>query len=402
MKKVLIVTLLFTSILFAFNNQKVKYYTIEDNGIKATIEYPNTITAGKKFKIKVSMYNYYSYARMGGFTLSFPQIRHMNGRVYGGTFDQITSYGPPDKIYSGIKKKNIVSKYFMTEGWEYKWKKNVKKTFIIELQVPSGLNSLDINARGILIVGKNKRNSKEIIVPISSNAYDQQGYAVKRLTIPIINSKRNSTKKQSSRKKIEEKRDFIGTGFFVDNTYLLTNNHVVKGCKSIELIRDEYKSNAKIKAYDVINDLAILKADISNASSLQFRGGKGIRIGNDIIVIGYPLGYLLGSGIKLTTGNVSALTGLINDTTNLQLTAPVQPGNSGGPLLDKGGNVVGIVVARLKNEQNVNLAIKANVAQMFLDIHEVDYKVDKSGLKKEVADIADEAKKSIVQVICHQ
>ncbi|WP_052746029.1 trypsin-like peptidase domain-containing protein [Sulfurovum lithotrophicum] len=202
--------------------------------------------------------------------------------------------------------------------------------------------------------------------------------------------------------KTESSQRYIGTGFFVDKFTVLTNNHVVKNCKGIELIRMGYRSTAKIKAKDSINDLAILEADKANSSFLNFRAGQGIRIGDDIVVIGYPLGYLLGSGIKVTTGNVSALTGLVNDTTNMQLTAPVQPGNSGGALLDKSGNVVGVVVARLKREQNVNLAIKSNVAQMFLDINNINYGVSMSKDKKDVADIADEAKDGIVKVICYQ
>jgi len=209
-------------------------------------------------------------------------------------------------------------------------------------------------------------------------------------------------KKKSEDKKTNASQGYTGTGFFVDKSTVLTNNHVVKNCKSIELVRKGYKSTAKINAQDSINDLAILEAAKTNSSSLNFRAGKGIRIGNDIIVIGYPLGYILGSGIKLTTGNVSALTGLINDTTRMQLTAPVQPGNSGGALLDTSGNVVGVVVAQLKKGQNVNLAIKSNVAQMFLDINNVDYGVAMSKEKRDVADIADEAKESIVQVICYQ
>ena len=203
-------------------------------------------------------------------------------------------------------------------------------------------------------------------------------------------------------KKVESSDIYTGTGFFVDKSTVLTNHHVIKNCNRIELIRKGYKSTAKVKAKDSINDLAILEADKVNNSSLNFRAGKGIRIGDDIIVIGYPLGELLGSGIKLTTGNVSALTGLINDTTTMQLTAPVQPGNSGGALLDSSGNVVGVIVARLKKEQNVNLAIKANVAQMFLDINNIDYGASMSKDKKDVADIADDAKGSIVQVVCYQ
>jgi len=126
-------------------------------------------------------------------------------------------------------------------------------------------------------------------------------------------------------KKVESSQRYTGTGFFVDKSTVLTNNHVVKNCNRIELVRKGYKTTARIKAKDSVNDLALLEADKKNGSSLSFRAGKGIRIGDDIIVIGYPLGELLGSGIKLTTGNISALTGLINDTTSMQLTAPVQP-----------------------------------------------------------------------------
>ncbi len=214
--------------------------------------------------------------------------------------------------------------------------------------------------------------------------------------------KNKEIESQPASKNTKSLQRYTGTGFFVDKSTVLTNHHVVKNCKSIELIRSGYTSAAKIKAKDSVNDLVILEADKTNNSSLKFRAGKGIRIGDNIIVIGYPLGELLGSGIKVTTGNVSALTGLINDTTSMQLTAPVQPGNSGGALLDSSGNVVGVIVARLKKEQNVNLAIKANVAQMFLDINSVDYGVSMSKDKKDVADIADEVKGSIVQVVCYQ
>ena len=217
---------------------------------------------------------------------------------------------------------------------------------------------------------------------------------------PLDKTKQLDTNLKINKSKSEQ--SFTGTGFFVDKSTVLTNSHVVKNCNRIELVRKGYKSIAKIKAKDSMNDLAILKADTINSTALHFRAGKGIRIGEDVVVIGYPLGELLGSGIKVTTGNVSALTGLINDTTSMQLTAPVQPGNSGGPLFDKSGNVVGVIVARLKKEQNVNLAIKANVAQMFLDINNIDYGASMSKDKKDVADIADDTKDSIVQVVCYQ
>lgn len=124
--------------------------------------------------------------------------------------------------------------------------------------------------------------------------------------------------------------------------------------------------------------------------------------------MGYPLGNLLGNNIKLTIGNISSLTGLMNDSTKLQLTAPVQHGNSGGPLLDKNGKLLGVIYGGLNNDvaQNVNLAIKANIVKIFLDTNEIRY-YDSDNLKsskkeKDVSDIADDVKQDIVQVICEE
>ena len=114
------------------------------------------------------------------------------------------------------------------------------------------------------------------------------------------------------------------------------------------------------------------------------------------------MGVLLGNRVKLTTGNVSSTTGLLNNTTKTQLTAAIQPGSSGGPLLDNTGDVVGIIYAKVKKNiaDNVSLAIKENVIQMFLDVHEVEYFLDENRTKKEVVDIAQDAKKAVVQIIC--
>ncbi len=252
------------------------------------------------------------------------------------------------------------------------------------------------------LAASNGRNVTEMINKLESIMTPNQIAIAQNYNPLEEESGKNQNGKQTNTPQIS-----TGTGFFINSSIVLTNHHVIKECKNIELIHKGYSAKASIIADDSRNDLAILKASKENTNSLRFRAGKGIRIGEEVIVLGYPLGKLLGSSIKLTTGDVSSLNGLVDDTTNMQITAPVQPGNSGGPLLDKAGNIVGVIYSRLdktptgRSVQNVNLAIKSYIAQMFLDTNNIDYSVDISKGKKDVADIVEETKESIVQVVCH-
>jgi S1-C subfamily serine protease len=127
-------------------------------------------------------------------------------------------------------------------------------------------------------------------------------------------------------------------------------------------------------------------------------------------VYGFPLTGALAAGGNFTTGNVTALAGLADDSRFLQISAPVQPGNSGGPLLDRNGTVVGIVVAKLNAleiasatgdiPQNVNFAIKASVAAAFLDAQSVAHAENAGVGALSTPDIAERAKSFTVQVVC--
>ena len=133
--------------------------------------------------------------------------------------------------------------------------------------------------------------------------------------------------------------------------------------------------------------------------------------GEQSIALGYPFSSTLGSELKVTSGNIAALTGIRNNIAKLQLTSPVQPGNSGGPLLDDNGNVIGIIVSRLEKSkeitgnrtaQNVNFAIKTNMAKIFMDLNMIDYQVRKANGLMPVSQIVAEAKEATVQVICKE
>lgn len=169
-----------------------------------------------------------------------------------------------------------------------------------------------------------------------------------------------------------------GTGFAVTSDgWILTNAHVVDGCRRMEV---NGLGDAADSRVDVTNDLALLKVPVKKPlSPLTFRRAP-TRLGEDIIAIGFPLAGLLSDSIKVTTGNVSALAGLHNDTRHLQISTPIQPGNSGGPVIDRDGYLVGITTATLSKEaadkigvpaQNVNFAIRASVADLFMQSQSV-------------------------------
>jgi uncharacterized protein len=156
--------------------------------------------------------------------------------------------------------------------------------------------------------------------------------------------------------------------------------------------------------------LAVVRAREANIEPLRFRDGAGIRPGDGIVVLGFPYSGLLSTNPQVTTGGVSALSGIGDDIRFLQLTAPVQPGNSGGPLLDLSGNVVGVVSARINElavakltgslPQNINFAIKSAIVRTFLDAHQIEYETAQSTTKVEAADVAENATKSTVLLVC--
>ena len=163
-------------------------------------------------------------------------------------------------------------------------------------------------------------------------------------------------------------------------------------------------------ARDGRNDLALLATDLQPLNVASWR--PLIRQGEDIVVYGFPLPGVLAAGGNVAEGIVTALAGLGNDSRYMQISAPVQPGNSGGPLFDRNGNVVGIVVAKLDAlkvaaaigdiPQNINFAIKASVATAFLDAQRVSHaeKADNPALS--TPDIAERAKALTMQVVCVQ
>ena len=169
-----------------------------------------------------------------------------------------------------------------------------------------------------------------------------------------------------------------GTGWFTTTGHIVTCYHVVKGRANISYaFENGIKNKARVVFKDVINDIAILKSVENQKLPKGLPVARRTSIGTQVFTLGFPHVDLLGKSPKLTNGIISATTGLQDDPRVLQISVPVQPGNSGGPLLNMRGEVVGIVVGGLNAAkvfswtgnlpQNVNYAIKSSYIFPLLD-----------------------------------
>lgn len=202
--------------------------------------------------------------------------------------------------------------------------------------------------------------------------------------------------------------DSTGSGVAVSSTAILTNAHVIADCKHIAVRQGSSLSPAQTIAMDERIDLALLATQRTLLSQAKLR--TSAMLGEDIMVAGYPLAGLLGSDLIVTGGQVNSLAGLGNDPTLLQISAPVQPGNSGGPIVDRYGLVVGIVVSKLNVSrvekitgdvaQNINFAIKPELVRLFLDANSVKYLTGQAGTRLEGTELAQIARGFTFQVLC--
>jgi S1-C subfamily serine protease len=203
-----------------------------------------------------------------------------------------------------------------------------------------------------------------------------------------------------------------GSGFVVSRQgHLLTNNHVVAGCALVEI---GGVGAAAVVSRDSGNDLALIQAKTQSGLELSplKQRSKPTRLGEEVIALGYPLRGVLGDGLNVTTGTISALSGVGNDSTLLQFTAAIQPGNSGGPLVDRAGAIVGVVASKFSDTialkvakfvpQGVNFAIRREVASAFLESQGISLESMDGDTYVSVADVAQQARKSVLPIICRK
>jgi uncharacterized protein len=206
----------------------------------------------------------------------------------------------------------------------------------------------------------------------------------------------------------------IGAGIIVSPEGLvLTNHHLVQSCTSITVL-DEGPERAKATVVDsdIANDLALLRAERAFPTVASFRRGTSLQAGEAVTVVGFPLASVLGFEPNVTFGYVSATGGPRGDASRFQISAPIHKGNSGGPILDQGGQVIGIVTAKLDAlavqkrtgdlPQNISFGVRGEVAQTFLARHAAAFRSGAAGPKIENTEVAAIGRAITVLVACRK
>ena len=228
------------------------------------------------------------------------------------------------------------------------------------------------------------------------------------------------------------KRGTTGSGFFISKLgHIVTNEHVIRSCANVT-VGDTAKKQVTVTVIetDKRNDLALLKISSAKLASADTKSlirklgievvplasegllrSEDVELGERIMAAGYPYGEIFSDTIKVTTGVVSATRGLGDDTGQFQIDAAVQPGNSGGPIYDENGNIVGVVVAQLDKlkfakaigslPENVNFGIKASTVRQFLTASGLPTKWSNRSRNMSTKDLAKIAKNQTVMVVCN-
>lgn len=203
-----------------------------------------------------------------------------------------------------------------------------------------------------------------------------------------------------------------GTGFFVtEDGYLVTNFHVVSGAGSCMVRTRLGKFPARVVKSDERNDLALLKV-IGNFAALPIGNSAAAKLGDPVFTIGFPNTDVQGIEPKLTRGDINSMAGIKDDPRHFQISVPVQPGNSGGPLVDAGGSVVGVVTMRLGDwrtlkltgalPQNVNYAVKsAHIRALVEAVPEAAKKLKTAGPARKFEEIVKQVEDAVGIVLSY-
>jgi S1-C subfamily serine protease len=267
---------------------------------------------------------------------------------------------------------------------------------------------------GLLAAAKgNEAAKKNIVMAESRMTRDEiaQGQKLARDFTP--NEMASSAADSSSVDTAEARPNSAGTGFFItEDGFLVTNAHVAAYGAQVRLLTQDGVAPAKVIKVDSNNDLALLKAQ-GRFAALPVETSRAVKLGDSVATIGFPNIGMQGFAPKFARGEIASLAGSEDDPRFFQISVPLQPGNSGGALVDEHGNVIGIVSAKLSAAaalratgelpENVNYAVKSSFLLGFLEsVPEVASKLKEPNTSDiKFAEVVEKARGAAVLVLVY-
>ena len=234
-----------------------------------------------------------------------------------------------------------------------------------------------------------------------SKKYNKRFYFKYKIQAKCSGTKQLYAKVNDKKNKYPEIRDdeiiaaSSGTGFLVSREgNMITNYHVIEGCTTVNAIYNNKQFKTEVLAVDKVNDLAIIKSNIKPKKVFKISDKDG-QLLEEVIVAGYPLGKKISASIKATSGTITALAGLGDNYAEFQTDAALNSGNSGGPIINEMGNVVGVAVSKIQQEgvDSFNFGIKSSILKIFANANGLNFlpQNDKEMKKKELGELITEA-----------
>ena len=230
------------------------------------------------------------------------------------------------------------------------------------------LNYGDFTLKSELLAQKKRKEKQEKEKRIAEKKKKEKQEKEKR----IAEKKKKEKPKKKEPKQTPEDNQIVavasGTGFFVSKSgHIISNHHVIEGCDTTKLTFKGKEVTADVLAVDKMNDLAILKANLI-PNKVYSVATEDAGLLEDIIIAGYPLGKKVSAAIKTSKGSVTALAGYGDNYSEFQTDAALNQGNSGGPIMNQKGNVIGVAVANYGKKVGVesfNFGIKSSTLKTF-------------------------------------
>lgn len=302
-----------------------------------------------------------------------------------GDYSPTTNYSNEQKMWADYK--NIVSTYkYAVYGEVYNYKARGQSFGKVYATSSTSLadaidrmNKLSTCDQGciVLYIGLNKINEnrqKELLAQYAPPGHVEKFFPNSSQIVKKTKPKKQKPKTLPSDNEVVPAAS--GSGFYITSSgYILTNQHVIDGCRKVTLNNNGKEFIGHIIASDSKNDLAILKSNV-RPNRFYKLSPNDPKLLQDVIIAGYPLGKRVSSAIKTSKGSVTSLAGFGDNYSNFQTDAALNQGNSGGPIIDESGNVVGVAVANFGKQigvESFNFGIKSSTVKTFISSNDINF-----------------------------